>query len=279
MNTLISIEYNELDEKLKKEVRENFLNDPYLLPDDWDDDIMYYLEEKYKNEINFTPETMYFDLNTNTFDLSGNVELGNTTIEKMIPEKYFEYSEKDWFYSVGTEFVNGEMLKDFELDELNIQLYIEQDVFIYDLSNDFTDGKLSIDINKYKPVFEKALNKYGHYSDKVVSILKKLLETMTASEFFFQSTIELSGEDYDQVTGILINKLIDEINTFMENEFYDKIEEFVSEVYEEFKSNVKGNYNYYFSDEFADVSLDGRIFEVIIDEEGNQQEIVDLDGE
>ena len=47
----------------------------------------------------------------------------------------------------------------------------------------------------------------------------------------------------------------------------------------EFKNNLISAYEYYFSDEKAEVSLGEKIYEVIIDEDGNQIEIVDLDGE
>lgn len=275
----IKVEYNDLDEELKEKVREHFINDEYLVPEDWYQYIIESFEEKYENIINFDMAHMSFDMDRRDFNLNGYMYFDHPEISKLIPKKFDEYDEKGWFYSIEDEFVNGEITKEHELDELSIQLFITEDVFLYDLTEDFVNGKAEIDVKSYKKHMDDNLKKYGHYSEKVSDIFKKWIDLLSASEVFFQDYIEIEEDDYNHVLGSLIDDTIYEVDTFMTEKYYENIEPFIRGVHNEFIDNLTSSYEYYFSEEYADVSLDGRMFEVELDEDGNQEEVIDLDGE
>jgi len=277
---IIKVEYENLDKHLKDQVKEHFFNDAFLVPFEWDEHILDDLEEKYDSIINFDRNRIKYNMDIKTFNLSGNVYLEHPDIEKLLPKKYHFWDEKGWFYSINDEFVNGEMNREFEIDELAIQFFVEEEMFGYDISDDSINGLIELDINKFKPIFKKNIEIYKDYNPKVLDILKKWLELMETSEnLFFQTTIEVEEDDCNFIIGKIIDEIINEIETFMEDTFFDKLDVYVDGVFDEFKNNLISAYEYYFSDEKAEVSLGEKIYEVIIDEDGNQIEIVDLDGE
>lgn len=277
MENIITIEYNELDDDIKEKVRDHFRNDAELVPDDWYEWHMEGISEKYEG-LEIDKESITYDMYYNDFGWEGEVDFTNEKIMKLMPKKLFEYDKNEMLYEYDNTFKDGEMNGEYRVDTDNIYRFIVEDVFPFDVDIDRT-GESEISINDFRGPITKAIEKYKEYSIDVENILKKWLNLMDAAELFFQSTITITEEDYDFVIDDLTRDIEQEVERFMEEECYDKLNDYVSNAFDDFTESLKESYEYYFSDEYADEVLSERTFEVVIDEDEEQIEVVDLNGD
>lgn len=277
-NTAI-IDYDDLDEDLKNQVREHFRSDPFLIPDYWYEDILENIIVEY-GSIDMNKSDIEFDLDRNTFKIEGSVYLDEPEIEQLISSKYSVYvDEKEWLSPVNDTFYNNEMNRGYEIDDDVILVDIEEEIFL-NIEIYFNEEKANINISDFKSQFENALTKYKDGDKKAVEILTHWLTLMDTSEnIFFQDTIEITEDEYSDMLYGLVSSISTDIKNYIENEFYEKLDEFVSKIYDEIVNNLKKTYEYYFEDDYADESLQDKQFEVLIDNEQNQIDVIDLDGQ
>lgn len=275
---VITIPYDEVDESLKDAIRDHFRNDDYFLHDDWYEFAIEHIEEKYDGQIDIDKKSITFDMYRNDFGWKGDFSFKHKDNKKFIPAKYYEYVENEWVYDVNGDFKDGEINRDYSVDTNLIYQDAEEMIFGKQNNFDFHDETIEIPIDFFKPIILQ-LRKKENLPNWIIEKIDHWLGLIDAAELFFQNTIEIDKSDKEDIVSDYGSDLEKEVEDFMENEFYPTIDDFLTNVFDEFTDALKKEYDYNYSDEYADEVLGDREFQVIVDEDGKQIEVVDLGGE
>ncbi len=275
------LEYDDLDEELKDKIRDHARNVTDYLPDNWYEDELDYLIEKYGDQIEIDRGSITFDMYHNDFDWAGTVNLKSEANKKFIPKQFYVYDKDELIYDINMDFKNAEMNRDFTVDVNMIYTIVEDDIFGRQKDNfTFENGSHEVDISICHPKLKEAIKKYSRFNDRYVdSVLEKWMGAIDAAEIFFQNTFLVAEDDYKGVIDALGYAYEQEIEEFMNGEFYGTLDDFVSNLYDEYVRKIKELYDYHFSDEYIDSNMVGLQFRVIVDEDGNQLDVEDLNGE
>jgi len=271
------ISYNDLDDNLKDQVREHFREDEYLVPEDW---YQWVMEDVGENEqwkgIDLDEESLEFDMYGGSMSIKGSIDLDAEPFKKHLTDNYYLWDEKEWFYDFPTNF------EDHSLDD---SYYVQRDVIFDEMEEEIfngeelivDNGKMTLTVNLI-PTMEKALETYQDFPDEIKILEKWIGELKAATELFFQDELVIDEEEYDT--------FMSDISTEMERKIENELEEIqeainseLVEFYDSLKNNLQSSYHYYYTDEYADANLEDKTYEVEVDEDGNQLEVVDLNGE
>lgn len=275
---IITIPYDEVDESLKDAIRDHFRNDGYFLEDDWYEFSLEHIEEKYSGQIEIDKKSISFDMYRNDFNWEGYFSFKHKDNKKFIPVKYYEYVENEWVYFVNGDFKDGVINRYYSVDTDIIYQDVEEMIFGKQNNFDFHDETIEIPIDFFKPIILQ-LRKKENLPNWIVEKIDHWLDLINASELFFQNTIEIDKADKEDIVSDYASDLEKEVTDFMENEFYPMIDDFLTNVYDEWVDSMKKEYEYNYSDEYADQILSDREFQVVVDEQGKQIEVVELGGE
>ena len=271
----IWLTYAEIDAELKNQLREHYLRGDYIVPDDWFD-LSY--EEFIKEYPMFEINTYNIEIDTyrNVYDIPGTFDITYESLPKLSDE-FLEFYDKEWVYDMMFDFHNNTFSKDFNIDTEVIYSNIESEIFpdIIEVEN----GKIDLSTTKFEQPLKNALIKYKNLeNDEINEILERWIREIDAANIFFVETITINVDDYD----LLLNELTNEIESKIEQlveEVYDTYQPILDNFYNNFVSYFRDVYESYFTDESVDANLEYRKFEVIVDKDGKQLDVVDLDGE
>ncbi len=271
----IWLTYAEIDDELKNQLREYYLSGDYIVPDDWFD-LSY--EEFIKEYPMFEINTYNIEIDTyrNVYDIPGTFDITYESLPKLSDE-FLEFYDKEWVYDMMFGFHNNTFSKDFNIDTEVIYSNIESEIFpdIIEVEN----GKIDLSTTKFEQPLKNALIKYKNLeNDEINEILERWIREIDAANIFFAETITINEDDYD----LLLNELTNEIESKIEQlveEVYDTYQPILDNFYKNFVSYFRDVYESYFTDESVDANLEYRTFEVIVDKDGKQLDIVDLNGE
>lgn len=271
----ISISYTDLDDNLKDEVRENFRNDDYLVPDDWWSWELEGLKESFPL-VDFNEDKVEFDIYRNDFNIQGSIDTQHSDAPKL-SDKFYEFYDKEWLYDVMFNFNNSEFHQDYSIGEDTIYDDIEREIFPEDIEVD--GGKIELDVSIFKKPLQDALEKYNSLKNPdITNQLEQWLREIDAAGIFFAESIVIEEDDYDNFLEELRGEMVSQAESLVE-EAYDTMQPILDDFYSTFVDRLKQSYDYYYTDEYADEALSDKTFEVEVDEDGNQLEVVDLNGE
>lgn len=276
---IITVPYSEVDERLKDDIRDHFRNDDYFLNDDWYEFALEHIEQKYDGQVEIDKKSISFDMYRNDFNWEGYFSFKHKDNKKFIPVKYYEYVEAEWIYDVNGDFKNDEIRQDYSIDTNLIYQDALNILFGRDIKLEYNEHDIAeVTIDVFKPGLINALQK-DNLAPMVKEQLNRWLQMVEASEIFFQPTVEIDKSDVVDIGDDFGSDLEKEVTDFMEDTFYPAIDEFLSHLYDEWVDALKKEYDYNYSDEYADEILSDREFQVVVDEQGKQIEVVDLGGD
>jgi len=268
-----TVGYADLDENLKDQVKENFRNSDFLVPDDWWQWIVESISEKYSG-ININEQDLEFDIHRNSYNFEGNIDLNDAQFSKYLTDDYVKWDAAEWFSDFSTKFTNT---------ELDYSVYINEDIIFDDLEAEFfgnkslivDEGQVSFPLNMIGDLSD-AISKYGSMGVDV-SFLKEMINAINAAQLFFQENAIVSAAEYDDFMSTITTDMKHKIEDDM-GDIVDEINTELAAFYNDLKDDLINSYEYYYEDAYADEQLGDKIFDVIIDENGNQIEILDLNG-
>jgi hypothetical protein len=121
------------------------------------------------------------------------------------------------------------------------------------------------------------LNEYGEKSNIIQNKINYWMELITTSEIFFQNTILIEKDDFDEVVNEIFYTIEKDIHDIMINSVYPSLNEYLKNILKVYKNDMNTEYNYIYSDEYASDVLDEKVFNVLIDKNGEQVEVIDID--
>ena len=271
----IWLSYDEIDEKLKDEIREHYLTGDFVVPDDWFEYAYEVFEEDFPM-FDINRDDIEMDIYRNEYTITGSLNTSNNNIPPL-PEEFLEYYDKALVYDVMFTFDNNEFTKDHYIDTDAIQSDIESTIFPNDIEVDA--GEIELSIAEFAEPLKNAQIKYKTLNNKEIDdIFKQWLDKINASNIFFAETFTISEDSYDALLIALTNEIENKIEQLVE-EVYDTYQPILDNFYNNFVSYFRDVYESYFTDESVDANLEYRTFEVIVDKDGKQLDIVDLNGE
>ena len=187
-------------------------------------------------------------------------------MSEIIPDKFYEYdTEKQWLSFIDNNFFNGKMNRNLELDEFKITESIEKSIF-----PDSSIEANQFNISEFRPLVEKALFTYKNQSKEILSIFENWILLMDTSEqLFFQQYVEIKEQDYDYIIRELSKITENEIKKFINDEFYDKLDDFIKKVSKEFETALKKGQKQFFSKTNIETFLMDKSFLADVDKNGN----------
>ena len=271
----IWLSYDEIDEILKDEIREHYLTGDFVVPDDWFEMAYDVFEENFPM-FDINRDDIEMDIYRNEYKITGSLNTSNNNIPPL-PEEFLEYYDKEWVYDMMFDFHNNTFSKDFNIDTEVIYSNIESEIFpdIIEVEN----GKIDLFTTKFEQPLKNALIKYKNLeNDEINEILERWIREIDAANIFFVETITINVDDYDLLLNELTNEIENKIANLVE-ETYDLYQPLLDDFYDKFRDHFKESYESYYSNESADGHLAYRKFEIVVDENNNQLDVVDLDGE
>lgn len=265
--------YTELNQKLRKQVNQRFF-DINTHDEDWYQIIIENLKEQYKDKIEFYDDEIHFDMYRNEFSLSGKVKTDE--FKKILSEKFYEIMDYGWIYDISTEFKNFKMLDDYNIDTNLLYANIEE-MLCGKSSVDFSGAQGEFVVSECKEHFVDVLDEYGEKSNIIQNKINYWMELITTSEIFFQNTILIEKDDFDEVVNEIFYTIEKDIHDIMINSVYPSLNEYLKNILKVYKNDMNTEYNYIYSDEYASDVLDEKVFNVLIDKNGEQVEVIDID--
>jgi len=266
MKDFQEIKYSELDSDFQQQVKKDFLSGELSIPQQWYNDIVEDLIEKYENHIHIDDVQTTFNIKTKEFNFEGSVYVDSEEMSEIIPDKFYEYdTEKQWLSFIDNNFFNGKMNRNLELDEFKITESIEKSIF-----PDSSIEANQFNISEFRPLVEKALFTYKNQSKEILSIFENWILLMDTSEqLFFQQYVEIKEQDYDYIIRELSKITENEIKKFINDEFYDKLDDFIKKVSKEFETALKKGQKQFFSKTNIETFLMDKSFLADVDKNGN----------
>jgi hypothetical protein len=276
----IWLSYDEIDEILKDEIREHYLTGDFVVPDDWFEMAYDVFEEDFPM-FDINRDDIEMDIYRNEYKITGSLNTSYNTIPPL-PEEFLEYYDKALVYDVMFTFDNNEFTKDHYIDTDAIQSDIESSILPNDVEpNDIEvdAGEIELSIAQFAEPLKNAQIKYKTLDNKEIDdIFQQWLDKINASNIFFAETFTISEDSYDALLIALTNEIENKIADLVE-ETYDLYQPLLDDFYDKFREHFKESYESYYSNESADGHLAYRKFEIVVDENNKQLEVVDLDGE
>lgn len=283
----IWLSYDEIDEILKDEIREHYLTGDFVVPDDWFEMAYDVFEEDFPMfEIN--RDDIEIDIYRNEYKITGSLNTPYNTIPTPyntippLPEEFLEYYDKELVYDVMFTFYNNEFTKDHYIDTDAIQSDIESSILPNDVEpNDIEvdAGEIELSIAQFAEPLKNAQIKYKTLDNKEIDdIFQQWLDKINASNIFFAETFTISEDSYDSLLIMLTNEIENKIADLVE-ETYDLYQPLLDDFYDKFRDHFKESYESYYSNESVDGNLAYRKFEIVVDENNKQLDVVDLNGE
>lgn len=272
-NQIKVISFNELNASLKEMVITNFQESEFLVPEDWYEWLLEGLSETYKF-VTIDSESVEFDMYRGDLEYNGEIDMNHKTIKQYLTDEYLEWNKKEWLYDFPTNFESTELSDEFYIDrnlifeELEGEIFNNEDLIV-------VDGKVTIPISVVSSV-EKAIK--DHKELDSIKFLKEILNLINVAELFFQNEIVVEEDEYDDFMYEISTEMEIEIESTA-NDIIDSINSELSEVYDNYKFSLQNAYNHYYTVEYAEENLSDRKFEIEFDENGNQLEVIDLNGE
>ena len=271
----IWLSYDEIDEILKDEIREHYLTGDFVVPDDWFEAAYDVFAEDFPM-VDIYHDDIEIDIYRNEYKITGSLNVLYKTIPPL-PEEFLEYYDKALVYDVMFTFDNNEFTKEHYIDTDAIQSDIESSIFPNDVEVDA--GEIELSIAQFAEPIKNAQIKYKTLDNKEIDdIFKQWLDKINASNIFFAETFTISEDSYDALLIALNIEIENKIADLVE-ETYDLYQPLLDNFYDSFRDHFKESYESYYSNESVDRNLEYRKFEVIVDKDGKQLDIVDLDGE
>ena len=271
----IWLSYDEIDEILKDEIREHYLTGDFVVPDDWFEAAYDVFAEDFPM-FDIYHDDIEIDIYRNEYKITGSLNVLYKTIPPL-PEEFLEYYDKALVYDVMFTFDNNEFTKEHYIDTDAIQSDIESSIFPNDVEVDA--GEIELSIAQFAEPIKNAQIKYKTLDNKEIDdIFKQWLDKINASNIFFAETFTISEDSYDSLL-IMLNIEIENKIADLVEETYDLYQPLLDNFYDSFRDHFKESYESYYSNESVDRNLEYRKFEVIVDKDGKQLDIVDLDGE
>ena len=271
----IWLSYDEIDEILKDEIREHYLTGDFVVPDDWFEAAYDVFAEDFPM-FDIYHDDIEIDIYRNEYKITGSLNVLYKTIPPL-PEEFLEYYDKALVYDVMFTFDNNEFTKEHYIDTDAIQSDIESSIFPNDVEVDA--GEIELSIAQFAEPIKNAQIKYKTLDNKEIDdIFKQWLDKINASNIFFAETFTISEDSYDALLIALNIEIENKIADLVE-ETYDLYQPLLDNFYDSFRDHFKESYESYYSNESVDRNLEYRKFEVIVDKDGKQLDIVDLDGE
>lgn len=271
----IWLSYDEIDEILKDEIREHYLTGDFVVPDDWFEMAYDVFEEDFPM-FDINRDDIEIDIYRNEYKITGSLNVLYKDIPPL-PEEFLEYYDKALVYDVMFTFDNNEFTKDHYIDTDAIQSDIESSIFPNDVEVDA--GEIELSIAQFAEPLKNAQIKYKTLDNKEIDdIFKQWLDKINASNIFFAETFTISEDSYDSLLITLNIEIENKIADLVE-ETYDLYQPLLDNFYDKFREHFKESYESYYSYERADGHLTYRKFEIVVDENNNQLDVVDLDGE
>ncbi len=278
----IWLSYDEIDEILKDEIREHYLTGDFVVPDDWFEMAYDVFEEDFPM-FDINRDDIEMDIYRNEYKITGSLNTSYNTIPTLnntippLPEEFLEYYDKELVYDVMFTFYNNEFTKDHHIDTDAIQTDIESSIFPHDVEVDA--GEIELSIAQFAEPLKNAQIKYKTLDNKEIDdIFKQWLDKINASNIFFAETFTISEDSYDALLIALTDEIENKIADLVE-ETYDLYQPLLDDFYDKFRDHFKESYESYYSNESADEHLAYRKFEIVVDENNKQLEVVDLNGE
>ena len=278
----IWLSYDEIDEILKDEIREHYLTGDFVVPDDWFEMAYDVFAEDFPM-FDINQDDIEIDIYRNEYKITGSLNTSYNTIPTLnntippLPEEFLEYYDKELVYDVMFTFYNNEFTKDHHIDTDAIQTDIESSIFPHDVEVDA--GEIELSIAQFAEPLKNAQIKYKTLDNKEIDdIFKQWLDKINASNIFFAETFTISEDSYDALLIALTDEIENKIADLVE-ETYDLYQPLLDDFYDKFRDHFKESYESYYSNESADEHLAYRKFEIVVDENNKQLEVVDLNGE
>jgi len=266
------VKFEDLPQKLKEEIIVNFQEDEFLVPEDWYEWIFDDFVNTMKTEfgIDIDEDSFTFDLYRNELEYRGTIDDGHKSIKEIKSSRLDEFEKESFVYDLPYSFQNYELeTEDYYIDTDVIDSEIESRIFLDPLE----DGEQIEIVFEVEQSIEKWLNELG-YEPEYKDSLNSIKDGIKASKMFFQDVYNMDlNEFYD-----LTSEIRAEIESQIENEielYVEEVNNLLEEHYDTLQNSLQTSWDYYYSDEYAKENLEGREFEIEIDEEGNQ-ELVDL---
>jgi len=262
------VKFEDLPQKLKDEVIANFQEDEFLVPEDWYtwifDDFVDNLKNTYGIDID--DDTFTFDLYRNELEFRGTIDDSHKFIKDIMSSRLKKYEADEWVYDLPSSFENYELeTEDYSIDIDVIDEYIKSNIFLNPLEN---DSKIEIEFD-----IEQAIDKWLNgldYEPDYKNLLLSVKTGIAASKMFFQDVYNMNVNEFYDLT----SEIHAEIESQIENEielYVEEINKFLEEKYDELQTALQSSWDYFYSDEYAEENLNGREFEVEVDEDGNQE--------
>ena len=220
------------------------------------------------------------DIYRNEYKITGSLNTSNNNIPPL-PEEFLEYYDKALVYDVMFTFYNNVFTKDHYIDTDAIQSDIESSIYPNDVEIGLriSQGEIEFSIAHFAEPIKNAQIKYKTLDNKEIDdIFQQWLDKINASNIFFAETFTISEDSYDALLIALTNEIENKIANLVE-ETYDLYQPLLDNFYDRFREHFKESYESYYSNESADGHLAYRKFEIVVDENNNQLDVVDLDGE
>ena len=271
--------FEELSDELQQRVKDHFSNSEYRVPEDWYEFVMEDINERYKDKLDIE-KSIEFDMDRNDFSWKGNVDYTNSEIQKLMPNKLREYDDNGYLSFFSEAFKNGEMVGEYEVDHGFITGQEEVDIMPATISSKKTVMVKLEDVDIYKDLAKK----YSINDSKLNGYIDGWFESFEAAGLFFQDEAEIDFDEYHEVAESILDsdaleELAQEVEIFMEHHAFDELSDYVSDAFDAFTKSMRDNYEYYFSDEYVLEEVSQKSYEVIFDDDGEQEDIVDLNGE
>ena len=275
-----TLPFDELSDELQERVKKQFSESEFLVPDDWHTFIIEDFVEQYKGKLDIDVDSIEFDMYRNDISWKGNVEISHKDIKKLIPWQLKEYEELGYIAFFSEAFKDGEMVGEYELDYTHIDELDSLDIMPAELSSKYGAIIKLEDVNVYKKLAEK----HSITDPKLLGYINGWLYVFETTELFFQEEAHINIDEYNEVSESIIDddfidNLKQEIETFMEYKAFNDLSDYVSDDFDDFTKSMRDNYEYYFTDEYVLEEVGQKSYEVIFDEDGEQEDIEDLNGD
>ncbi len=278
LETTKYINYDDLDENLKERVRENYRNSGDIVPEDWSEFIFEDFSENHK-EFTIDENSIEYDIYRNQFKITGDIDPQHEIFKSCIPDELQIYLDDERVYDISDSFIYGDGIRnEYYIDDDLIQSEIFNKIFQSDIDIEVDNNMIELEITTFKDGLINSLTLLEKY-EVDLSVIKTWISTMEASELFFQHSINISESDYDNLLDSLYTYEHSKIQSLIEDEYYPAVDQIISKTFGDLWEILKSSYEYFYTDESIDGVLQDKTFEVEIDGNGNQIDILDLDGE
>ena len=269
-----TVRFDELPKNLQDELIQKYLEDDMLDYDWWEpiiDGTVDHLEQKIPG-LEIDKDSIEFDYHYNSFDVDGQFD----------PEKDPDMMTGLPKYLYDKDILDGltEYVK-FHNDEVtNCEIYSTADEFLADLGileYEDDEGVTRDELNRDIGILEELkaeFKKQEDMDDEVIEAIDTLIEQLKDYESLFDILFTDKLDSVDE--GLLddmkfdIQSALDEQVEYVKDTFEENVNYIASEVYDELKGAVFGEYEYLTSEEHAKDELEamGGEYEVIVDEKG-----------